>query len=149
MDEEHIVAQMRTTISAGYETVSAVVSVGSLFQFLTTLAKPQNQWLLYELARNADIQRELREEVANATDPTLDALNNQYPLLDAVLKETLRLHPAILENHHEVHKFSHQPCPSTTLNLLYLHRPVRRSASPFLSQYPERPTRTSLSRKAR
>ena len=27
MDEEQVLAQMRTTVSAGYETVSAVISV--------------------------------------------------------------------------------------------------------------------------
>jgi cytochrome P450 len=59
------------------------------------------QWILYELARNAVLQAELREEVSTAQDSPLDVLN-QLLLLDAVLLETLRLHPAILENHHEV-----------------------------------------------
>ncbi|TFK76723.1 cytochrome P450 [Pluteus cervinus] len=84
MDEEQVVSQMRTTISAGYETVTAVVS-----------------WLLYELACNPDIQEQLREETVTAINSTFDKLNSKYPLLDAVLNETLRLHPAILENHHE------------------------------------------------
>ncbi|KAF9458748.1 cytochrome P450 [Collybia nuda] len=84
MNEDQIVAQMRTTISAGYETVSAMIA-----------------WVLYEVASNADLQTELREEVSNARDASFDDLNNKYPLLDSVLKETLRLHPAILENHHE------------------------------------------------
>ncbi|RDB29638.1 hypothetical protein Hypma_015131 [Hypsizygus marmoreus] len=83
MSEEEIVAQMRTTISAGYETVSAVVA-----------------WILYELSRDAELQADLREEISTARDSSLDELN-KYSLLDAVLKETLRLHPAILENHHE------------------------------------------------
>ncbi|KAG6812058.1 hypothetical protein H0H92_004589 [Tricholoma furcatifolium] len=74
MNEEEIVSQMRTTISAGYETVSAIV---------------------------AALQSELREEIHNASNASFDDLNSKYPLLDAVLKETLRLHPAILENHHE------------------------------------------------
>jgi len=59
------------------------------------------QWLLYEIARNPVLQAELREEVWTAQDSSLDVLN-RFPLLDAVLHETLRLHPAILENHHEV-----------------------------------------------
>ncbi|GLB36521.1 putative cytochrome p450 [Lyophyllum shimeji] len=84
MNEEQIVSQMRTTISAGYETVSALIA-----------------WLLYELSRNPELQSDVREEVSTATDPTFDELNNKFPLLDAVLKETLRLHPAVLENHHE------------------------------------------------
>ena len=59
------------------------------------------QWVLYELARNQSLQAALREEVYTAQDSSLDVLN-RYMLLDAVLQETLRLHPAILENHHEV-----------------------------------------------
>lgn len=60
--------------------------------------------MLYELALSADIQRELRGEVTSSTeDPSFDALSTGYPLLDAVIKETLRLHPPILENHHQVY----------------------------------------------
>ncbi|PFH54737.1 hypothetical protein AMATHDRAFT_134704 [Amanita thiersii Skay4041] len=84
MSEEEIVAQMRTIISAGYETVSAIIS-----------------WLLYEIACNPTIQTALRTEVTMMGDITLGKINTQCPLLDAILKETLRLHPAILENHHE------------------------------------------------
>ncbi|KAF5377225.1 hypothetical protein D9615_006348 [Tricholomella constricta] len=84
MNEEEIVSQMRTTISAGYETVSAMVV-----------------WVLYELSQNPKLQSELREEISTVRDASFDELNNKYPLLDALLKETLRLHPAILENHHE------------------------------------------------
>jgi cytochrome P450 len=62
---------------------------------------PTTQWILYELARNPVLQAELREEVYTAKDSPLDVLN-KFLLLDAVLLETLRLHPAILENHHEV-----------------------------------------------
>lgn len=51
---------------------------------------------------NSEIQKELREEVLSAGDPTFDELNDRFPLLDAVLRETLRVHPPILENHHEV-----------------------------------------------
>ncbi|KAF4623842.1 hypothetical protein D9613_002072 [Agrocybe pediades] len=84
MDEEQIVSQMRTVLSAGYETVSAIVA-----------------WMLYEIASNQEFQSRLREEIVAIPDHSFDHLNNELPLLDAALKETLRLHPAILENHHE------------------------------------------------
>ncbi|KAF9478020.1 cytochrome P450 [Pholiota conissans] len=87
MDEEQIVSQMRTVISAGYETVSAIVA-----------------WMLYEIASHPDFQVELREEICSIPDHSFEDLNNNLPLLDAALKETLRLHPAILENHHEAGK---------------------------------------------
>ncbi|KAF8922183.1 cytochrome P450, partial [Mucidula mucida] len=84
MTEEEVVSQMRTIISAGYEPVSGTVS-----------------WVLYELAINKDLQQALREEVlASGEDPSFDALNSNFSLLDAVVKETLRMHPPILENHH-------------------------------------------------
>ncbi|KAK7041953.1 hypothetical protein VNI00_008935 [Paramarasmius palmivorus] len=75
MTEEEIVAQMRTTISAGYETVSALV---------------------------ADVQTRLREEIVafGRDELTADELSS-LPFLEATMKETLRMHPPILENHHE------------------------------------------------
>ncbi|KAJ7275499.1 cytochrome P450 [Mycena haematopus] len=81
--EDEIVAQMRTVLSAGYETVSAVVA-----------------WVLYELSMNSKLQEELRSEVSSPGDASLDELN-KYPILNSVILETLRLHPAILENHHQ------------------------------------------------
>ncbi|KAJ7785829.1 cytochrome P450 [Mycena metata] len=82
--EDEIVSQMRTVLSAGYETVSAIVA-----------------WVLYELAVNPQLQEKLREELSSPGDPSLDELNSQFPILDSVILETLRLHPAILENHHQ------------------------------------------------
>ncbi|KAF8831836.1 hypothetical protein HHX47_DHR1000928 [Lentinula edodes] len=86
MNEEELVAQMRTTISAAFEPVSAIIA-----------------WTLYELSLNVRLQNELREEVTAAVlgDPSYDDLTSNLPLLDAVLREVLRLHPPILENHHE------------------------------------------------
>ncbi|KAF8213574.1 cytochrome P450 [Mycena galopus ATCC 62051] len=83
LSEDEIVAQMRTILSAGYETVSAIVA-----------------WVLYELSMNLRLQEQLRAEVSSPGDPSLDELN-KYPILDSVILETLRLHPAILENHHQ------------------------------------------------
>lgn len=108
LDEQHVVSQMRTIISAGYETVSAVVA-----------------WILYELASDNQLQVALREEFSSLLDHSMDSVNSRCPLLDAVLKETLRLHPAILENHHET---AHDIClplsePIPGMNELQLFLP--------------------------
>ena len=53
-------------------------------------------WALYALSQNKHAQTKLREEISNiSTDnPTMDDLNG-LPYLDAVVRETLRLHPAV------------------------------------------------------
>jgi cytochrome P450 len=53
-------------------------------------------WALYALTQNKDAQTKLREEVSNlSTDnPSMDDLNG-LPYLDAVVRETLRLYPAV------------------------------------------------------
>ncbi|KAJ4485545.1 cytochrome P450 [Lentinula aciculospora] len=86
MNENELVSQMRTTISAAFEPVSAIIA-----------------WTLYELSLDVRLQNELREEVtaAGSGDPSYDGLTSNLPLLDAILNEVLRLHPPILENHHE------------------------------------------------
>ena len=53
-------------------------------------------WALYALSQNKNAQTKLREEISNiSTDnPTMDDLNG-LPYLDAVVRETLRLYPAV------------------------------------------------------
>ncbi|KAI6140753.1 cytochrome P450 [Pisolithus tinctorius] len=78
---EEILAQMKLFITAGYETTSVGMT-----------------WALLELARNPDIQIKLRTELlAFGSDPTYDQLTNSLPYLDAVVHETLRLHPPLAE----------------------------------------------------
>lgn len=57
--------------------------------------------MLYELARHPQTQQEIREETQRVRHHSIDVINDKCPLLESALKETLRLHPAILENHHE------------------------------------------------
>jgi cytochrome P450 len=58
--------------------------------------------MLYEIACHPQIQHDIREEVQQVQCHSIDVINDKCPLLESALKETLRLHPAILENHHEV-----------------------------------------------
>ncbi|TFY63791.1 hypothetical protein EVJ58_g3047 [Rhodofomes roseus] len=69
----------RSFLVAGHETTSSATA-----------------WALYALSIEPDMQRRLREEcLALATDdPTMDELN-ELPYLEAVVRETLRLHPPL------------------------------------------------------
>ena len=58
-------------------------------------------FLTYELSRNPGVQQRVREELKSISDDTPQALEN-LPLLDAVLMETMRLHPAGLGPHMRV-----------------------------------------------
>jgi len=53
-------------------------------------------WALYALSQNKDAQTKLREEISSiSTDyPTMDDLNGLH-YLDAIVRETLRLYPAV------------------------------------------------------
>ncbi|KAF8643360.1 hypothetical protein AX16_009088 [Volvariella volvacea WC 439] len=52
-------------------------------------------YALWELGRNPDVQRKLREEgFAFSSDPTYDDIQGKMPYLDAFARETLRMHPA-------------------------------------------------------
>jgi cytochrome P450 len=54
---------------------------------------------LIELAKNPEIQKKLRRELKTlaSDDPSYEQLTSELPYLDAVMMETLRLHPSLLE----------------------------------------------------
>jgi len=82
MSAEEVVAQMKVLLLAGYETTSTSLT-----------------WALIELSRHPDVQTRLREELlAFGPDPTYDQLKAHLPYLDAVVHETLRLHPPVPES---------------------------------------------------
>ncbi|KAJ7662013.1 cytochrome P450 [Mycena polygramma] len=58
------------------------------------------KWALVELSMHIEKQDRLRAELASfsATDPSYDELTNGLPYLDSVIRETLRLHPALGES---------------------------------------------------
>jgi cytochrome P450 len=80
---------MKGLMVAGYESTSASMT-----------------WALIELCKHQEIQIGLRDELLKAfpsSDPLYDDLVSPttLPLLDAVVHETLRLHPAINETWRE------------------------------------------------
>ncbi|KIJ59411.1 hypothetical protein HYDPIDRAFT_162418 [Hydnomerulius pinastri MD-312] len=81
LSHEEVLAQMKVLLLAGYETTSISLT-----------------WALIELAKSPDMQTKLREELlAFGSDPTYDQLSSNLPYLDAVVHETLRLHPPVPE----------------------------------------------------
>jgi len=82
MSQEEVMAQMKVLILAGYETTSISLT-----------------WCLVELCKKPEIQTKLREELMqfSGSDPTWDQLTSNLPYLDAVVHETLRLHPPLGE----------------------------------------------------
>ncbi|KAK0186151.1 cytochrome P450 [Armillaria mellea] len=82
MSEEEIYSQLSTFTLAGHDTTA------------TTTA-----WLLYELSRHPHIQAQIREEISQTRECCQgDLTSSDYdsmPLLNAVIKETLRVHPFV------------------------------------------------------
>ncbi|KIK17678.1 hypothetical protein PISMIDRAFT_633442 [Pisolithus microcarpus 441] len=75
--------QMKELLLAGYITTSNSLT-----------------WTLVELARNPDIQSKLRDELlAFGSEPTYDQLQSSLtlPYLDAVVHESLRIHPPLTD----------------------------------------------------
>ncbi|KAH9940396.1 cytochrome P450 [Epithele typhae] len=79
LSDEEVLAQVPTFLIAGHETTSTSTT-----------------WCLYALCKAPHIQAALREELlAMSTDmPTMEELNG-LPLLDRVVRETLRLHAPV------------------------------------------------------
>ncbi|KAH8115692.1 cytochrome P450 [Phellopilus nigrolimitatus] len=77
---DEALAQMKVFLLAGYETTSISLT-----------------WALIELSLHPEKQDRLRAELADfsAKDPSYEQITNGLPYLDAVLRETLRVHPPI------------------------------------------------------
>ncbi|KAI6026797.1 cytochrome P450, partial [Pisolithus microcarpus] len=78
--EEDTLQQLRTLLVASYETTAMTMT-----------------WGLLELAWHPNIQNKLREELLSFGEPSYDELTNDFPYLDAVVQEVLRLHPSVPE----------------------------------------------------
>ncbi|KDQ28771.1 hypothetical protein PLEOSDRAFT_1063555 [Pleurotus ostreatus PC15] len=82
LTQEEVLAQMNVLLLAGYETTSISLT-----------------WALIELCRFPEQQRKLRDELLSqfpSSDPTWDQLMTTIPYLDAVVHETLRMHPPLV-----------------------------------------------------
>ncbi|KAI0328399.1 cytochrome P450 [Cubamyces sp. BRFM 1775] len=79
LSDEDVFGQIPTFLLAGHETTATA-----------------STWALYALSQRPAIQQKLREELLSVdTDtPTMDELNG-LPYLDAVVRETLRLHSPV------------------------------------------------------
>jgi len=95
LTEEEMFAQMRTILLAGHETSA------------TSLC-----WVLLELARHPEVQQRLRDEIRETervirarggSDFTANDLDNMV-YLHAVIKESMRFHPALYQNYRRAAK---------------------------------------------
>ncbi|KAI0643934.1 cytochrome P450 [Trametes meyenii] len=79
LSDEDVLAQVPTFLIAGHETTSNATT-----------------WCLYALTQAPDVQTKLRAELLSVASnaPTMDELN-ALPYLDAVVRETLRLHAPV------------------------------------------------------
>ncbi|KIY68833.1 cytochrome P450 [Cylindrobasidium torrendii FP15055 ss-10] len=80
LSDKDVITQVPTFFVAGHETTASSLV-----------------WMLYALTRAPEVQKKLRQELqAISTDtPSFDELN-ALPYLDAVLRETLRLHAPVV-----------------------------------------------------
>ncbi|KAL4261921.1 Cytochrome P450 superfamily protein [Pleurotus pulmonarius] len=82
LKHEEVMSQLNVILFAGYETTSTSLT-----------------WALIELCRFPEKQQKLRDELLSefrSSDPTWDQLMTAIPYLDAVVHETLRMHPPIV-----------------------------------------------------
>ncbi|KAI0331167.1 PAH-inducible cytochrome P450 monooxygenase PC-PAH 4 [Cubamyces sp. BRFM 1775] len=119
LNDEEIMAQMYTLTLAGHETTATTIS-----------------FLLYELARNPEYQRRMREEIFEArarvaerggVNFSMDDLDGMTVCLNAI-KETLRMHPII----------TYLPRVATKDDVLPLAYPVVTATHETISEVPIR-----------
>ncbi|RDB24999.1 hypothetical protein Hypma_008013 [Hypsizygus marmoreus] len=114
LTEEEMLAQMRTILLAGHETSA------------TTLC-----WVLLELARHPEVQAKLRAEIrameqsrsgSEFTAHDLDSMS----YLSAVLKESMRFHPALYQNYRQ----------AAQDDVIPLSTPIRTTSGELISKVP-------------
>ena len=91
--------EVPTFLVAGHETTRLELKSISFFKKKDLIIHPNSSattWALFALTQNLEAQNKLRNELLNVgTDtPTMDELN-ALPYLDAVVRETLRIHAPV------------------------------------------------------
>lgn len=80
VSDEHICNELLSVLTAGHMTTAVATA-----------------WALYELGRHPEVVTRMREELESVgTDPTPEQILTM-PYLEAVVKETVRLHPILSE----------------------------------------------------
>ncbi|CCM05371.1 uncharacterized protein FIBRA_07587 [Fibroporia radiculosa] len=79
LSDEDVLAQVPTFLVAGHETTSNATA-----------------WALFALSQAPEVQQKLREEIMNipTENPSMDELS-ELPYLDAVVRETMRVHAPV------------------------------------------------------
>ncbi|EKM80790.1 hypothetical protein AGABI1DRAFT_55872 [Agaricus bisporus var. burnettii JB137-S8] len=117
LNDEELLAQMRTILLAGHETSA------------TSLC-----WVLLELARHPDVQARLRKEIRE-TETAIHARGGSdftasdfdaMPYLNAVLKESMRFHPAVYHNYRQ----------AVRDDVLPLSKPIRTTSGEEITKLP-------------
>ncbi|KAE9404972.1 cytochrome P450 [Gymnopus androsaceus JB14] len=87
MSDEDVLAQVPTFLVAGHETTATATT-----------------WALYALVGRLDVQQKLRDELytLRTENPTMEELNS-LPYLDAVVRETLRIHAPVTNRNGVTH----------------------------------------------
>ncbi|KDQ64100.1 hypothetical protein JAAARDRAFT_64014 [Jaapia argillacea MUCL 33604] len=116
MSEMEMLSQMRTIILAGHDTSGTLT------------------WALWELAKNPEMQARLRREIREAEmsvrqrgDPEFALADIEaMPYLQAVLKESLRLHPVVPQIPREASKD----------DVLPLYKPIQTESGKLIHEVP-------------
>lgn len=80
VSDEHIRVELNSVLGAGHETTGVALA-----------------WALYELGRHPAVMQKLRAELEEASELPVAAAVQSLPYLDAVVRETIRLHPILSE----------------------------------------------------
>ncbi|KAG8769894.1 hypothetical protein FRC12_004666 [Ceratobasidium sp. 428] len=87
MSDEEVLAQIATFLVAGHETTATATT-----------------WALYALTKHPECQKKLRRELLDSglgDEPSMAELD-RLPYLDNVVRETMRVHPAVTSTMREV-----------------------------------------------